>query len=61
MTPEQVIKHYGGGKIGRAAYALQLARQTLYDWQKRERVPALWQAWIERDTAGVLKADRSKP
>ena len=62
MTPMQIIKHYGNGKVGAAAYALNLARQTIYDWRKRGRVPPLWQAWIEKDTAGVLKADgRERP
>lgn len=57
MTPQQVVKHYGSGKVGPAAYALQVARQTVYDWVKRNRVPGSWQIWIERDTQGLLKAD----
>lgn len=57
MTPEQIVKHYGAGKVGPTAYALKVARQTVYDWINRKRVPGPWQIWIERDTAGALKAD----
>jgi len=57
MTPKEVVTHYGAGKVAAAAYALKVARQTLYDWINRKRVPGSWQIWIERDTGGELKAD----
>ena len=66
MTPQQVIDFYGAGSIMRAVSKdgsgdLPVTRQSVYNWISKGKVPPLWQAWIERDTAGVLKADRSKP
>ena len=63
MTPLQIIDHYGQGSILRATRnGLPVSRQTLYDWLQRKTIPGKWQAWIERDTAGVLRADpKAKP
>jgi hypothetical protein len=60
MTPEQVIRHYapdGSDSLMRAAERAPVSRQSLNAWRKAGQVPRLWQVYIERDTAGRLKAD----
>lgn len=57
VNPADLIEHYGQGSIAKAAPAMQVTRQTLYNWQAAGKVPLLWQVWFERDTAGRLKAD----
>ena len=61
MTPADVVQHYGEGNTYKAAEALGLTPQTLYNWLKEEWVPLGWQWWIQDDTAGHLKADRRRP
>ena len=61
MTPKQVIAHYGDGRIQHAAGKLGVTRQTIYNWIDADAVPANWQAWIERDTNGRLRAQIDKP
>jgi hypothetical protein len=61
MTPTDVVAHYGEGNTYKAAAALGLTPQTLYNWLKEEWVPLGWQGWIERDTAGRLKGDHRRP
>lgn len=61
MSPQDVIQHYGNGKVPDAAVKLGLTRQTLHVWMKSDFVPLDWQHWIERDTAGRFKADPRRP
>lgn len=64
MTPHDVIRHYGGehrGAAEKAAEKLGLTRQTVSHWRKIGFVPLEWQSWIEKDTAGYLKADPRRP
>lgn len=60
MKAADVVAHYGAGRPTRAAEALGLSRQTIHKWL-RNGVPLGWQAWIERDTAGHLRAERRRP
>jgi hypothetical protein len=61
MSPQQIIDHYGAGNISKAADALELSRQTLYNWLEAKIVPQEWQSWIEQDTEGKLRAVVRKP
>jgi len=61
MTPADVIQYYGGGNTYKAATALGLTPQSLYNWLNEGWVPVGWQWWIQDDTAGRLKADRRRP
>lgn len=59
MTPEQVIKHYGGER--EAADALLCTRQVVNYWKRTGKIPRKTQAWIHLRTNGVLKAAAGKP
>lgn len=61
MTPKEVIALFGDGKLQVAARELGLSRQTLYNWREANRVPARWQYWLERETAGKLRATHERP
>jgi DNA invertase Pin-like site-specific DNA recombinase len=61
MEAQQVVDHYGAGNVAEAARVLGLTRQTVYNWIKAGTVPQDWQFWMERDSAGKLKADHRKP
>lgn len=58
MTPEQVIRHYGGER--QAADALQVTRQIVNYWKHTGVIPIRTQAWIHLHTGGVLKATSFK-
>ena len=58
MTPNQLSKLYGSqSKIGRA---LNISRQTVHNWFKKNHVPRVWQLEIEKLTGGALKAEKRK-
>ena len=60
MTPDQLIKHYGGEQ--KAADALQVTRQAVNYWKRMKVIPTRTQAWIQLHTNGALKAnDRKVP
>ena len=54
MTPEQVIRHYGGER--QAADALQVTRQIVNYWKQAGTIPIKTQAWIQLHTGGALTA-----
>ena len=56
MTAKDLIDHYGAGSVHKAAIAAGVSHQSLYNWQE-SGVPALYQVWFERLTAGKLRAD----
>ena len=58
MTPEQVIKHYGGER--QAAVALNVTRQAVNYWKRAKTIPYRTQAWIQLHTDGALKAGNGK-
>ncbi|MCR4299009.1 MAG: Cro/CI family transcriptional regulator [Gallionella sp.] len=58
MTPEQVIRHYGGER--QAADALQVTRQIVNYWKRKGSIPSKTQAWIHLRTGGLLKAANGK-
>jgi len=58
MTPEQVIRHFGGEK--QAADALDCTRQIVNLWKNRGDIPIWTQAWIQLRTNGKLVAERGK-
>ena len=58
MTPEQVIRHYGGER--QAADALLCTRQIVNHWKRTGVIPRKTQAWIHLRTNGVLKAASGK-
>ena len=56
MTPEQVVKHFGG--VAAAARALEYSRQHIYKWRTSKRIPRKTQKWIEAQTYGALRAEK---
>jgi molybdenum-dependent DNA-binding transcriptional regulator ModE len=56
MNPEQVVKHFGSQS--KAARAVKLSRQAIWNWLKRRQVPELYQYRLEELTAGKLKRAR---
>ena len=58
MTPEQVIRHFGGEK--QAADALECTRQIVNLWKNRGGIPIRTQAWIQLRTNGKLVAEKVK-
>ena len=56
MTPEQVVKHFGG--VAAAARALEYSRQHIYKWCATKRIPRKTQKWIEAQTYGALRAEK---
>ena len=62
MTPEQIVKHYGGRerRVEVAATALGLSRQAVYVWLQKGAVPPLWQRFVELDTRGKLRAEKKQ-
>lgn len=56
MTPEQVIKHFGG--VNNTARALKVAPPSISEWLSNGRVPELRQFQIQHMTHGKLKAKR---
>ena len=54
MTPDQVIKHYGGEQ--QTAEALKITRQAVNYWKRMKSIPPKTQAWIQVHTGGALKA-----
>ncbi len=55
MTPEQVIKHFGGEQ--EAANALDCTRQNVNYWRQQGEIPLKTQAFIQLKTNGKLRAD----
>lgn len=55
VTPDNVIKHYGGEK--QAALALEVTRQAINYWKSRKCIPLRTQALIQLRTNGALKAN----
>lgn len=55
MTPEQVIKHFGGEQA--AADALDCTRQSVNYWLNQGEIPLKTQAFIQVKTNGKLRAD----
>lgn len=55
MTPEQVIKHFGGEQ--EAATALDCTRQNVNYWRQQGEIPLKTQAFIQIKTNGKLRAD----
>lgn len=58
MTPDQLIKHYGGEQ--QAAEALSCSRQIVNLWKRRNQIPPRTQAWIQLHTQGALQANAPK-
>lgn len=56
MTFKQIKAHYGSVALAAAKLRIK-SRQTIYNWRK-EGVPAGWQARIQLDTRGKLRAAR---
>lgn len=56
MTPEDVIRHFGGTQM-KAAEALNLYQSSVSEWVQNGRVPWLRQLHIEKVTGGALKAE----
>lgn len=59
MTFDDIKRHFGSVAKAQAALGIK-AKQTIYDWKKRGKVPVGWQARIELRTGGALKADESQ-
>ena len=55
MTPDQVIKHFGGEQA--AAEALECTRQIVNYWRNQGHIPLKTQAFIQVKTNGKLRAD----
>ncbi len=55
MTPEQVVKHFGGK--AEAAKALNVTRQVVYLWLKKKRIPEARRYQIQTVTGGKLKVN----
>lgn len=55
MTPQQVIKHFGGEQA--AADALECTRQSVNYWLNKGEIPLKTQAFIQVKTAGKLRAN----
>ena len=60
MTPQQVIKFYGGKNESVLLTAIEMAvsPQAVYKWLKTGKVPRLRQYDIEGMTRGKLRADK---
>ena len=58
VTPENVIRHYGGER--QAADALQVTRQIVNYWKRAGVIPLRTQAWIQLHTSGALVASSRK-
>lgn len=57
MDADQIIKHFG--TKSHAADTLGVTLQTLRDWRKKG-IPPRTQAWIQLQTNGKLKANRTE-
>ena len=57
MTPQDVIRHYGGAedKVALAACTIGVTRATVYNWIKAGRVPDWWEKYFELDSRGRLR------
>lgn len=58
MSPQQLIRHYGGEQ--QAADALQMTRQIVNLWKRKGRIPPRTQAWIQIHTGGALMANKRR-
>lgn len=56
MTYKQLIAYFGG--LTKTAQALDLSKQRIHGWGKRNKIPPHRQVQIEQLTAGGLRADR---
>ena len=56
MNPEQVVKHFGSQS--KAARAVKVSRQAIWNWLQRNQVPELYQYRLEELSAGKLKRAR---
>lgn len=54
MNFDDVMGYYGG--ITRTARVLGCAKQTVFAWKER-RIPSWWQATLEVESSGELRAD----
>ena len=54
MTVEQLKKHFGN--LNRVAVTLKINRVNVYNWQRRNAIPARRQLEIQKLTKGKLKA-----
>ena len=57
MTFEEITTHFGSVEKAKAALGLK-SKQTIYNWRDKG-VPEGWQARIQIQTRGKLKADKS--
>lgn len=55
MEMKELIKHFG--TVSKAAIALEISVQAIYQWEKAGEIPRLRQSDIEVRTAYILKSD----
>lgn len=53
VTARQIVREMGGGSVAKAAAAMGVSRQAIYNWLNARKVPALYQDrfTIRRQTA----------
>lgn len=54
MTYTQIVKHFGG--VSKAAQAIGMTRQCLYEWRRRGGIPYPRQLYIQEVSKGKLRA-----
>jgi DNA invertase Pin-like site-specific DNA recombinase len=57
MTPEQVVEHFGGK--AETAAALNVTRQVVYLWLKKQKIPEPRAYQIQVITKGKLKVSHN--
>ena len=56
MDYQEVIDHFGGGVLTKAAKKLRLSKQTVNQWKRRGGIPLHQQFVIQLQSKGRLKA-----